>query len=1464
MIFFAISQTSTFRNYLKDYVTEKANSSINGKLNIESLDGTIFTTLILHNTTLTLKNDTLLTASKIELKTSPLELLFKRIYVRYAGISDASFNLINGPDGRLNLSSLGKPSTDDTSSSKFPFKIVAPDFELHNVNFNLQNSNYVNSTEIYDSLNFDDLRIKNINLKLAAVIDLGKKDFFAEINKLSFAPNLKYFDLKNLSGEIAVNPSIISADNLVIKTSESGFSINGTLHNYDLFGSSQFKNGELDANIDGNVSLKELSNFAPVFKNSVEMVKFKTKISGKVQNLSASNVEVSFLKTKLETRGRIYSLNDPSNLELKLSFFNSYINEPDVNKLFPTLNIPVFQSLGLLTIDTLRFDGKPLDFNTKILLKTQTGSILVDGHANLQRELFDYNLNFSTSNFDLMPFAGFTSRINSTGNLKGYGTDPQSMKANLKFNGNGSKISGINLDSLNITVNADKKNVLYNLDVNSDTSNAKLSGIFDFTNEENPGYDIEGNVENLDYSKIFKDSTNTGSFNFYLNGTGHNFDPDKITLYLSLIVKNSIMNGVEIDNSETTFNIISEKDNQKSIKITSDVADLTLDGKFSLPKTIALLSDETDLLTKVSREKINNIFYSDSTESLQAQVKSNQLNKFVRFSDINQDNNFNFNIKLKEFNLVSIFLKNDQLYINGEINGRIYNNADSVDVKVNTDLGYIKFLGQSDVFFLSGLNLGIDFSNSFNADKLSDISSAINLNTKRVFTGSDIHNFIFNLSFANNIADINFSARLEDYLRARMKGKLDLSGDRISVYLDSLGVAYNNFNLSNKGNISGAIAKDEIKFNNFVMTKDSSEINVKGNLYRYGDQNLLVKLTHLKAKDLASNFLSIGRINSPSGDINLSAVIKGNYSSPIINMQLDADSIEFRNKKLGYMTSTWNYGNKNLDLNLLLIDTLANKNLPPLRIYGNIPIDLALTGARERFIKGKDIDLNILADNFNLGIFGDILPVIKKVRGSMFANINIKGNLTDPDPQGFLKVRNGAFISELNNLEYNTSFNINMHGNSIGLDSLFVQNLEGTVNGGTLTGTGQAIFNNYEVTSSQIYLDGELKILSEASKGVSPSLYGDLVIATNGKLEFTFDSEGAFLKAPVTIKYADITVPQSQRGYKNSSSNFIYKYVQDTAKVEKKEIDFESLMALSQQRSLSSKIAPSKKSKFEFVINASIENEAKLTFILDQEFNQILTTILKGNFKYQNLGGRALAIGELKLEDGSTLEFLTKTFQAAGSLRFESELSNPYLDIVGTYKNYYTPPTDSTGTNEVEVAVKLKLKGPLKDLGKNFIQNENNIAVYYGADNIQNDVIDKSRDASDAVMFIVTGQFLGQQGGISSGAQTSTVAGTASSLAGSLLGGFLNSYAGDYVRSVELRRVGSFTKFNLSGKVNNFRYSIGGTTDVFSDLSRANLKIEYPFFQKLLLRLERKEAVTETNNTSEMINELGLKYKFEF
>jgi len=88
---------------------------------------------------------------------------------------------------------------------------------------------------------------------------------------------------------------------------------------------------------------------------------------------------------------------------------------------------------------------------------------------------------------------------------------------------------------------------------------------------------------------------------------------------------------------------------------------------------------------------------------------------------------------------------------------------------------------------------------------------------------------------------------------------------------------------------------------------------------------------------------------------------------------------------------------------------------------------------------------------------------------------------------------------------------------------------------------------------------------------------------------------------------------------------------------------------------------------------------------------------------------------------------------------------------------------------------------------------------------------------------------------------------------------------GDAIKSVELRQGRGATKISLVGRAGKFRYEIGTSTDVYQDLSRANVKVEYPITRRFLFRLERKEAInTETTYTSEMINELGLKYRFEF
>ena len=131
VIFFGVSQTSFFKNWLRDTVVEIVNDGINGNLSIEQIDGTIFTSLLIKNATLTsVQKDTVIQAGNIELRTSPLKILFKKIYLRKFELKDAKIRLIEESDGQLNLLKIFSSSKepDDTTSSEFPFAIEACKF----------------------------------------------------------------------------------------------------------------------------------------------------------------------------------------------------------------------------------------------------------------------------------------------------------------------------------------------------------------------------------------------------------------------------------------------------------------------------------------------------------------------------------------------------------------------------------------------------------------------------------------------------------------------------------------------------------------------------------------------------------------------------------------------------------------------------------------------------------------------------------------------------------------------------------------------------------------------------------------------------------------------------------------------------------------------------------------------------------------------------------------------------------------------------------------------------------------------------------------------------------------------------------------------------------------------------------------------------------------------------------------
>ena len=387
LLIFSASQTSTFREYLRKTVIEQANKNLNGTLYIGKIDGTIFSSLILRNTVLNMGKDTLLNAGKIELRTSPLQLLLKKIKIRKLEIAQADFALIADSTGRLNLSGLTRPSSSDTSKSTFPFKIEITNFSLININFSLQRFDFAGSKAFYDILNMNDLRLHNINASLSAFADFDNKEYELDLKELSLTPNINNFTLEKLSGQFAVNKKELFANNLKIKTSNSEILMK-IKASHNIFDSkADFARAKLDLNISSDkFNFQDVSPFSPSLNLFKESLAIKIKCEGTLKDLAINQIDIKFLKTHLETKGIIKNLNHPKEMYISAKFKDTYINQPDVNKLIPSLNMPVYEKLGLLRLDTLTFSGHPLNFKTSVSLKTDKGRLLVDADLNFEKQ----------------------------------------------------------------------------------------------------------------------------------------------------------------------------------------------------------------------------------------------------------------------------------------------------------------------------------------------------------------------------------------------------------------------------------------------------------------------------------------------------------------------------------------------------------------------------------------------------------------------------------------------------------------------------------------------------------------------------------------------------------------------------------------------------------------------------------------------------------------------------------------------------------------------------------------------------------------------------------------------------------------------------------------------------------------------------------------------------------------------
>ncbi|MEJ5350598.1 MAG: hypothetical protein WHS65_03300 [Melioribacteraceae bacterium] len=1462
ILFIGFSQTRTFRELFRKKVIELVNNEINGKLNIEKIDGTILTSLFLRNTSIKINNDTLLYANKIEVKVSPLQLILKKIYVRKISLEDTKINLLQNEDGTWNYQKLIKPKPEDTTKSTFPFYIQINDLQFKNINIVKQTYDNIKSNKFYSTINYDDIQIRNLNLSAQAFIDIKNSDYLLLLKEFSFKPNLNRFTLKNISGNFAVTKNFAAVTNFALETDSSNIKLNVRLDSLNLFGNVElddFKNCPvtIELNID-SFNFDDLSSFI----KSTEILKgnpsLKLYAKGKFGDFNIQKLVLDYKDSHFEINGRMLNLNKPEKLFIDAKIVDTDINYKDVIALLPDLKLPEFAKLSVSSVN-IEFKGEPTNFKAKFAGNIEEGNLAFDCSLNLKKSPIVYDIKFKTSDINLEPLLGFKTILNSSGYLTGKGTKPAELLSDFKFSAENSFVNDVHIDKFIATAKAQNKNINLDIEGNSKSTEAIFLGNIDFVNDTIPIYSIIGSLKNLDLSEFTKNENDKSNLNFYFSAEGQHIDPDKIIGTFSFGIDSSKFRETDIKYS--SIDVTLKKQNaHRTINIVSDFVDFNIEGDFSLSQAIELLSYESKTISKIISDKLNQlnplavISKEGSVDTLQTNLP--EIAK--------KDLSFVFNFKLKDFSLIASLLGNKRLDIVGTGKGNVNNQSSNFSINSSLNIDYFVLMQKDETIYISDLETDINFTRNNNYFSFEKLFGTLSLTGKRFYSGGSIENIEADVVFNQSKLFLNTTAEIENIIKANAEGIVLITPVEQQILLSDLSVDFQNIKWKNKDTIKVLFNPDYFKINNFVLTHDTSSITAKGIIESTGKQNLQLNFNNISGKIL-SNYL-LGSINPfLKADCDINIHVNGEFKNPRISTNINVNDISYSKKKLGNLTGTFNYENKKIWTNIKYLDSTYNYNNPLLTIIGSIPVNLSFESVEDRIIPNEEMGIKIKSENFNISSLGNLLPNIIEQRGNLIADINITGRLNKPEFSGYMNLINGHFKSLNNNLSYECGIKLKFEKEKISVDSLVLANAGGTRYNGKISGYGNILYDGFSIKDMAINLSGKLALLSELSRQTSPYLYGDLVVESNPEWLLTWKDNRLFFKGNVLLKQTNLIYTVSSDNYQNSGSNFNITYVIDSTKIDKELLRFNEILEAEKNLKKQNENLKEKELKFDYEIGIKVDNTAQMTFILSQAANQKLFVEITGELKYEFIEGTTRAQGSFQLMQGSKLEFF-KTFDAEGVIRFESNITDPYLDIIATYTSDYINPREINAAPQ-EVAVKIKIKGLLSEIGKNLANNPESIGVYVGTRNIQNNIKDTRYDYSDAFSFILLGKFkddLTAQDRAETAGLITDVQNSATSFLGSMLTSFVNSAVGDLVNNIQISRIGEHTKFSFSGRIQNLRYSIGGTTEVFQNINKANIKIEYPFNPNFLIRVERKDPVVQKYSFDEKINELALKYRFVF
>ncbi len=591
-ILFGLAQLDTTKSYIASRIENNFNTTYRGVLSIGKLDGLMPMRFELSEVKLYPDSSTVepvFSADSISANLEIFALLRNEFIVNALSIDQP--RLIIDSESEVSFPDALKKRNDspvsDTAGQSGPFfEILAPSVNVRQGEVVLRNAVNPSARFPSDSLSFQDI-------DLAMFFEYKKEQRFLDIDNLVFRLPEAGINFAQIYGQVYNDVRFLEFNSFNVNTEGSTLRFSGEADGVDLFKGdilTQLKKASLQFSMDElMMTSSRLQKLAPDFPDLTNPLLLSIQGEGYLDSLLVEDLDFQYGNTGFSAYGVIKDILNADQLGFRGALREVLFQQQDVQELLPGINT---DQLAAFQNTTFRADieGTLSNIEGMIQGNSERGSFRASGRLGIDGQK-NMNLTFSTDSLDVGGLFGKeikSSSITSSGILRTQDYTDLSAVERFEWKVRQGEFNGAQFDSLNLVASAQDGIIRPEFNLYRDRSVLSGEGSLDLSSGRNR-IQLAGSASDLDLknlSQIPAMAPAVADIEYEIQLQGNSLDD--FTGFISVDVPFSVVGGDTLQPHLLYADVSEETEGNRTLRITTSVADFSLNGSFILTEIPAL------------------------------------------------------------------------------------------------------------------------------------------------------------------------------------------------------------------------------------------------------------------------------------------------------------------------------------------------------------------------------------------------------------------------------------------------------------------------------------------------------------------------------------------------------------------------------------------------------------------------------------------------------------------------------------------------------------------------------------------------------------------------------------------------------------------------------------------------------------------------------------------------------------